>query len=170
MVRTLKLIPLFCLVLVLLALPARATECESVSITDLVSDPLGFDGHTVTVRGEAIGQALRRGNYAWVNLSDGGNALGIWITLADAGKIAYYGDYRHTGDTVEVTGVFHRDCEEHGGDVDIHCQLLRDVSPGQELDENISPAKAAAALILTLAATPAAVFCLRAGRAAPKQE
>ncbi|MDI6873215.1 MAG: hypothetical protein QME84_02860 [Actinomycetota bacterium] len=41
------------------------------------------------------------------------------------------------GDTVEVRGVFHADCAEHGGDFDIHASSLTVLQPGREVD--ISP-------------------------------
>ena len=103
---------------------------------------------------------LPRGDHAWVNINDGTNAIGVWMTLADAKKISCYGDYHHTGDTLCVTGTFSRNCAEHGGDVDIHCAAMRIVNAGSTVAHPADGAKKAAAAGLSAAALLAAFLCL----------
>jgi len=77
---------------------------------------------------------------AWVHLNDdatlrrrgrGGDARGLQRRHRcvgrrdDASLISVFGDYKHHGDLVEVTGTFNAACPQHGGDVDIHATSLR---------------------------------------------
>ena len=126
-----------------------------------MEDALSYNGQTVTVEGEAIGEALERGEYSWVNISDGTNAIGIWMKKADEDSIKFYGDYKHLGDTVRVTGVFSRDCAEHGGDVDIHCASLSIVKAGHSVLSAVTQKKIAIAAILAFFAALLAYFYLR---------
>ncbi len=125
---------------------------ETVSINSLVGDAETYDNQTVTIEGEAIGEVLERGDYAWVNLNDGTNAIGIWMKASDAKIIEYFGDYKHVGDTVRITGLFSRNCTEHGGDVDIHCATIELVKTGSVVQAEISTTKIIVAVILLCAA------------------
>ncbi len=131
-------------------LPVNAAD--TTKINDLVENAMVLDGKTVIVTGEAIGEVLERGKYAWVNIHDGSNAIGIWMKIEDAKKITYFGDYRNIGDTVIITGTFSRACTEHGGDVDIHCSNLEIMNKGHVSKEELSASKvvfAAASLFVT---------------------
>jgi len=148
--QALRLLVFSALLSVCLIVTAAAEQ--TVQITALANDSGAYDGQTVTVEGEAIGEILERGNRAWVNVSDGANAIGIWMSLADAQKISCFGDYKHVGDTVRITGVFSKNCVEHGGDVDIHCSTFEVLSLGHETVHQIMPVKViVAALLIGLA-------------------
>ena len=92
----------------------------SVSSTELINRAKQYDGQEVVYQGEVVGEVMRRGPYAWVNVYDGANAIGIWAGVPLIQDITYAGAYQVRGDMVEVTGIFHRACLEHGGDLDIH--------------------------------------------------
>ena len=156
--KTLKLCVLAAALAAVLAGLAAAADVTAVN--ELVDHSLQWNGKTVTIEGEAIGEMLPRGDCAWVNVNDGTNAIGVWMPLADAKKIGVYGDYHHTGDTLRVTGTFSRDCAEHGGDVDIHSVSVRLVKAGGEVEHPVSGGKKAAAAGLSAAALLAALFCL----------
>ena len=156
--KTLKLCVLAAALAAVLAGLAAAADVTAVN--ELVDRSLQWNGKTVTIEGEAIGEMLPRGDCAWVNVNDGTNAVGVWMPLADAKKIGVYGDYHHTGDTLRVTGTFSRDCAEHGGDVDIHSVSVRLVKAGGEVEHPVSGGKKAAAAGLSAAALLAALFCL----------
>jgi hypothetical protein len=100
------------------------------SSADLISKAKELDGRQVTYSGEAIGDVMKRGDFAWANIHDGANAIGVWMTSEMAATIRLTGAFKHTGDRVEVTGIFHRVCVEHGGDMDIHAQSLSLQAPG----------------------------------------
>lgn len=133
-------------------LAVSANAAATVKINDLIEKIAYYDGRQVTVEGEAIGEVLQRDEYAWVNINDGSNAIGIWLTADDAERISSFGDYKHVGDTLRITGVFSRNCTEHGGDVDIHCSRLDIVSKGYHKNEIIPRDKIIAASVLFVVA------------------
>lgn len=110
---------------------ARACPAHAISSTELISQSRDFDGKNVTYAGEVIGDVMRRGGHAWINISDGANAVGAWVPSALAARISQTGDFKHTGDSVEVVGIFNRSCVEHGGDLDIHAEELRIIAAGK---------------------------------------
>lgn len=134
------------------------------SSADLVEQPKEFDGQDVTFAGEAIGEAMVRGDMAWLHINDdayylqnveegaqlGGynTGMAIWLPADLAGQIAYFGDYEHEGDIVEVDGVFNAACAEHGGDMDIHASALSVVDQGHEVVDEVKPQKVVWAVVL----------------------
>ena len=132
---------------------SRSTQVHAADRTEintLIEKSQTFDGQTVTVEGEALGEAMLRGEYAWINISDNTNAIGVWLKASDAQKISVFGDYRHKGDTVKITGIFSRNCAEHGGDVDIHNQAMEIIEKGINVPETITQTKINAASALFL--------------------
>ena len=77
----------------LLPIGANA-ENQPVTSTTLIESASKLDGDTVSYSGEVIGDVLYRGDYAWINVSDGANAIGIYIPASEAKKIEYVGRYR----------------------------------------------------------------------------
>jgi len=121
---------------------------QPVSSSELINNAKFYDAKTVVYAGEVIGDVMLRQDYAWVNINDGKNALGVWMESSLAGQISYTGSYKARGDVVEITGVFHRACPQHGGDLDIHAQALRKISPGRYIQERANPDKKNLAAIL----------------------
>lgn len=120
---------------------------QGISSTELIKNAKQYDGKTVVYEGEVIGDVMVRGQYAWVNMNDGNNAIGIWMNKDLARGIEYTASYSAKGDWVEVTGVFSRSCLQHGGDLDIHAQLVRRISPGRLVKEKINIDKRNQAII-----------------------
>lgn len=114
-------------------LMSNTAFAKPISSTELINDARQYDGKVVTYEGEVIGDIMKRGGYAWLNVSDGVNAIGIWIDSSSAKDITYTGSYKSRGDKVEIAGVFHRACIEHGGDLDIHAQAIHKVSSGGQI-------------------------------------
>lgn len=129
-----------------------SASADPVSINELISHSSEYNNKTITITGEAIGECLERQDGSWVNISDGTNAIGIWVTKLDAALIEVYGDYKHTGDTVTVTGVYYESCREHGGEADVHGISLIVENTGAERSENISVEKILSALGVVSAA------------------
>ncbi len=132
--------------------------------TDLVENAGTWNGSTVAFTGEAIGEAMRRGTMAWIHLNDDAYGLaepgakatlagfnggiGVWVAADGAAQISLFGDYKHHGDLVEVTGTFNAACPLHGGDMDIHATSLRIVRTGYVTVRSIHPARMITAGIL----------------------
>ena len=127
------------------------------SSTGLVEQPKEFDGENVTFRGEAVGEAMKRGDMAWLHVNDdayylknveegaqlGGYNKGmpVWLPVEEAEAVTYFGDYKHEGDIVEVSGTFNAACAEHGGDMDIHATSLEVIEAGHDVVDPVNPAK-----------------------------
>lgn len=134
-------------------LPSWAQD-QLISSSTLVEEAKSRDGRTVCFMGEAIGEAMRRGNMCWIHLNDDaymwknieeGTKLGgynsgqaIWVRPELAAKIRFYGDYLYDGDVVKVTGIFHAACREHGGDMDIHAVQLEIVRVGYPIAHKVN--------------------------------
>lgn len=114
---------------------------DVVTTTDLVEHMDKYDGKVVTVRGEAIGDLMVRGTHAWITVNDDeyairslqehGNfrglsnmGIGVWVPESEGRKIEVFGGYKNKGSTVRLTGIFHRACDQHGGDTDIHADRV----------------------------------------------
>ena len=121
---------------------------EGISSTDLIKNAKAYDGKTVTYEGEVIGDIMERGEHSWVNVSDGPNAVGIWVSAPLLKDINYEGSYKTTGDRIQVAGIFHRACPEHGGDLDIHAESLRKIANGGLTAETMNLQKIKFSLIL----------------------
>lgn len=121
--------------------------CQPVTSTELIINARQYDGKEVVYSGEVIGEVMRRGGNAWANINDGNNAIGVWLDNGMAENIGFTGSYKSKGDFVEITGVFNRACQEHGGDLDIHARSLRKLSSGRALTENINSGKIRTAVI-----------------------
>ncbi|MDF2673017.1 MAG: hypothetical protein K0R09_1282 [Clostridiales bacterium] len=106
---------------------------EKLTFNELVENGKVFDKKQVKISGEAIGEALKRGSYTWINISDGTLPMGIWMRSEDADKVKVFGDYHNKGDLIEITGTFNRACSEHGGDMDIHADSVVMVKEGERI-------------------------------------
>ena len=121
---------------------------QAVSSRELINNAKAYDGKPVVYQGEAIGEVMPRGAYAWVNLLDTNNAIGIWAPSNLSKDILYLGSYKSKGDVLEVTGIFHRACPEHGGDLDIHAQSLSKINSGRPVSEKLNLSKRDLSLML----------------------
>jgi len=127
---------------------ASLSFAQPISSTELINNAKLYDGKTVVYEGEVIGDIMQRGDYAWVNINDGQNAIGIWAVVPLVKAIVYTGSYKSKGDIVEIIGIFQRSCAEHGGDLDIHARLLRKISSGRTVVEKFNLGKRNTVLIL----------------------
>jgi len=126
---------IFLLIAIFLLLTPALARAESGRA--LLENAVSFDNTQVTFSGEVIG-ILMSGDSAWVNIIDNGYPIGVWCRAVDAKKISIIGDYKHRGDSVQVTGIFHMACAEHDGDLDIHADNLTVLAAGQELDRSVN--------------------------------
>ncbi|MGA1875162.1 MAG: DNA-binding protein [bacterium] len=101
-----------------------------LSADTLINESNSRDGQMVRFQGEVVGDIMYRGTHCWINVHDGSQALGVFCRAEMVKRIKYVGDYKHTGDIIEVTGIFHKACREHGGELDIHARQVRIMKPG----------------------------------------
>jgi len=129
---------------------------QPLSSEELIINAKQHDNQSVNYRGEVIGDIMVRGNYAWINVNDSQNAIGIWTPVQLIKDIQYTGGYSSAGDWVVITGIFHRACRQHGGDMDIHAATIVIDTKGSRLEEKPSSFKikvAISLLIICLTAT-----------------
>ncbi len=149
--------------------PSSAQLVERQNVPGDPAKGLYYNGKTVTFAGEAIGEVMVRGDYAWIHLNDdaymdvnveegaklGGynSGMAVWIPSSLTVPIDTYGDYKHEGSIVQVSGTFNAACKEHGGDMDIHATTLSVIRAGHVVADPIAPWKASlAAALVALAA------------------
>ncbi len=121
---------------------AAAFTGPVLSPAEVVEIDRSRDGSVVTVEGEAVGEHLRAvGGGRWVNLLGDDVGLGVWVTDEMAEQITYFGDYRHDGDIVRVTGPVNVACAVHGGEFDVHADRFEIVAVGAVREHEIEPMK-----------------------------
>lgn len=116
-------------------------SCGAVPSGELIVDAKLYDNQEVWYEGELVGSVLGRGDFVWLNLNDGANAIGVWAPRSMAKNVKRWGTYAMRGDWVGVAGVFHKSCLEHGGGLDIHAQKLAVLKEGEALPEIIARKK-----------------------------
>lgn len=136
------------IMIMVFGLIAHIAHAQPISSTELINNAKQYDGKVVDYRGEVIGDIMIRSQYAWVNINDGQNAIGIWTTKTLIKNITYKGSYSFKGDVVEVIGKFNRSCPEHGGDLDIHAQTMCKLTSGKQIFEGLDFNKIKIAFIL----------------------
>jgi hypothetical protein len=141
--RSVVIISLFVLIF-----SPQLSFAQGVSSRDLIKNAAQYDGKLITYSGEVIGDVMLRGESAWVNINDGENALGVWMSARLAKEINVTGNYKSRGDRLEIVGVFHRACLEHGGDLDIHAQALSKLANGRAANQKVNLEKINLSLIL----------------------
>ena len=140
---------------------ANGSSNVSVTSDDLINNAKDYDKKEVVYSGEVIGDIMKRGENAWINISDGTNAIGIWITTDEVKEIKYTGKYNYTGDSVKVTGIFNRACPEHGGDLDIHASKTEIIKQGHADIKKINYIFIIGSIILLVIALILNIFILK---------
>lgn len=118
------------------------------AIADLAGADSYYDGQTVQVTGEAVGEAIiplgssgEGSDLVRVTLYEAasGSSITVCMTAADASKIKIYGAYGKTGATLRVQGTFNLTCDEHEGESDIHAETVVVVSQGSVHPDDLNP-------------------------------
>ena len=111
------------------------TNCYAVvwSSNELIEKAKELDGRKLNYRGELVTAILNRGEYSWINLNDGANAIGVWCKSSLLGEMKFAGDYKNRGDTIEVNGIFNRACSVHNGELDIHADTVKILKKGHSI-------------------------------------
>ena len=137
-------------------------KAENITpLNTLIENAKEMDGQEVTVQGEVIGERMDRGDYSWININDGTNAMGIWLSKTEVEKILNYGNYEYKGDTVKITGIFDRACAEHGGEADLHTNSIEIVKQGYIVNQPVSSVKIVTTIVLSIFALIMLLFILK---------
>lgn len=111
------------------------------SIVDLSQADSYFDGQTVRVTGEVVGDRrveLGDPGHCWITLTDPAydvnNTVEVFMSNEQASRIESYGAYGRVGSIVSVQGTFHLVCAEHGGASDVHADTISISSRGGEVE------------------------------------
>ncbi|MCM8787242.1 MAG: DNA-binding protein [Candidatus Omnitrophica bacterium] len=107
---------------------------QTISSTELLNNATDYDNKVITYEGEVIGDILKRGNYSWINIDDNNFTIGVWVETSLIKDITFTGNYKTEGDQIEVRGIFHKNCSQHGGDLDIHANEIRIIKKGRIRD------------------------------------
>ncbi len=109
------------------------------SIYDLANADASYDGKTVQVTGEVIGDAIWDASSegkVWITLSSQDEmregALSVLIDEGDLELIDTYGGYDSVGTTLQVKGEFHLACSVHEGAADIHAEVVKATAEGTQ--------------------------------------
>lgn len=116
------------------------------SIVDLSQADSYFDGQTVRVTGEVVGDrraVLGDEGHCWITLTDPAydvnNTVEIYMSNEQASRIDSYGAYGRVGSIVSVQGTFNLVCPEHDGASDVHASSMSVSSRGQEVKDEFDP-------------------------------
>ena len=101
----------FLFLIVLLPVIARAEQ--PVTSVELLKDASFYNAKKIIFEGEVVGDIMIRGKSGWINVNDGGNAIGVFAAANFLKDIDQAGRYGKTGDLVQIFGVFNRSCTEH---------------------------------------------------------
>ena len=111
------------------------------TIDTLLEQATLYEGNTVQVVGEAIGDLIQAGSFDgremyWIMLTstDAENkaSISVLITAEQAKQIDHFGRYGVTGTILQVRGTFHQACSEHEGLPDIHSSNVEAITSGVE--------------------------------------
>lgn len=111
---------------------------EYTNFSQLVEQHKELDGKHIEVKGEAIGEPMKRGDHTWINISDGSTSIGVWLNNAQAEKVKRFGDYKEKGDIVLVKALANKSCVEHDGEIDFHGDDLSVVNGGSKIVHSLN--------------------------------
>ena len=123
---------------------------EPISSSELFQNPQWYDEKEIVYEGEVVGEVMQRKEGAWVNVYDGENSIGVWMSKELAQTIEHQGSYKEKGDILQIQGVFNYTCQQHGGDLDIHAISLRKLKSGWVKQEKIIVAKRNLLVVLSI--------------------
>lgn len=139
-------------ILIILFLLILSVPCYSETSGELVAKCKEYDGKSVTIEGEIVGEVAKRGEFAWLNISDGNYGIGVFAPTSMIPPINLTGNYASKGAVVSVVGILHRACSEHGGGLDIHATTIKLINHGYFFQHPIQPDRIRAVLFLALIA------------------
>lgn len=158
--KSLRAITALLIAALVFALPAYAKDIENqvdtgllpdssfvyeTSIYDLQTSDSYYEGQTVQITGEVVGDIISaegEAGYKWITVNalpdDKAASVQVVVSEDQAALIDMLGRYERTGTTVSVTGKFHLVCGQHEGLSDIHATSLSVLQQGYSHHTNFS--------------------------------
>lgn len=116
-------------------------------IVDLSQADSYYDGQTVRVTGEVVGDRITAGaaeGYCWITVTDPAfdvnNTVEVYMTTEQASRIDAYGRYGQIGTIISVQGTFNLVCAEHQGESDVHADTVTVSQRGRAMPDEYDPA------------------------------
>lgn len=110
-------------------------------ISDLASADSYFDGQTVQVTGEVVGDPIREisdPEHRWITVqaTDGSYAqVAVFMSADSASLIDTFGAYGKKGTTLQARGTFNLACDDHEGLSDLHADSVVVVEQGSVTEQ-----------------------------------
>lgn len=123
---------------------------EVLFVNRLIENMYKFDRREIEIRGEVVGDIMKRRNGIWLNIDDGSDCISVWTPEILMPRIDFVGNYSSKGDTVLIKGVFNRACHVHGGETDIHALEIKRIQMGHTIRHPIAQKKIEWTLILII--------------------
>ncbi len=128
------------------------------SIADLAKADSYYEGQTVLVQGEVVGDRIndemQSGN-CWITLQDSEAAnpsvVSVFMTIEQSSVIDSYGHFGMKGTELQVRGTFHLECSEHQGMSDIHVEELSALASGESERPQVSISILVAGIVAVVA-------------------
>lgn len=119
-----------------------STFLYDTSIYDLDNADASYQGQTVQVTGEVVGDSIiaeeDEGKH-WITLdstdSEKEGSISVLVDDSVLSAIDTYGEYGKTGTTLKVKGTFYLACPTHEGIIDIHADTVSVVERGKTTPE-----------------------------------
>lgn len=139
------------IIAILLSFSIPAVAAETVSVSELDANSETWDGRTVTIVGEVVGDYSFRDEELWVQLNDdpyvqspvietgslaGGN-IGIGVRMPSSSFSEDWGPpggYHERGPVLEVTGVFRYADPETGGDTFVDASAVELIEAARPIE------------------------------------
>ena len=124
------------------------------SIADLAQADSYYEGQTVLVKGEVVGDRVNddmENVGCWITLQDGEatpSVIAVFMTKDQASVIDTFGKYGVIGTQLQVRGIYHLECAEHQGMSDIHADEVTALKKGYEQE----PVPSARILVIAIVA------------------
>lgn len=134
-------------IILILFLFCLSVTAKASSLEEILANSESFDQKNVVVVGEVIGEVLESGGGYWINISFKGHSLGIFSPVEESfDSISHWGSYAETGDYLEISGRFNKNCSlHHTGD--IHLESLEILKTGHRNKLEVSAQKVAFAML-----------------------
>lgn len=111
---------------------STAVDPVQITVAGLTNASTILDGSTVTFTGEVVGDAVHGENgMEWLTLYADQSSIPVYVTAEDVTLVQNFGSYGVQGSLLQITGVYHLECQDHQGESDVHATSVLLLEPGE---------------------------------------